>query len=234
MSPYTGRRTLLLTGAAGVLGTELIRLAADQLDIVAVVHKHRLQTASTQAAAFSIDDGRHRNLPVRTVECDLTRQGDIVSTMRAVSSLVERIDYVINAAGDARFLGSMTDAMLVADDARRQFELHVFAPAIICSALFHFQWKNVAVAEQNVSILNVSSVSGSEVFSGLDQGFYAASKAATNMLTTHMAADYAAYGIRVNALSPNSFPSLVKTDIVASNALRILAGDTSGQLFGIG
>jgi NAD(P)-dependent dehydrogenase (short-subunit alcohol dehydrogenase family) len=234
MNPYTGRKTLLLTGAAGLLGTELIRLASSQLDIVALVHRRSLQTASTDTLSFSLDEGRHQSLPVRAVECDLMRQQDIVATLKTISTFVDRVDYVVNAAGDSRFLGSTTDAMTMTDDARRQFELHVFAPAVICSTLFHFQWKNIPVAEQRVSILNISSVSGSKVFKDVGQGFYAASKAATNMLTTHMAADYAPYGIRVNALSPNSFPSLVKTDVVASNALQILSSDKSGQLFGIG
>jgi NAD(P)-dependent dehydrogenase (short-subunit alcohol dehydrogenase family) len=164
----------------------------------------------------------------------LSSQPEIVATMKAVTSLCNRIDYVINAAGDMRFSGDTTDAMMLADDARRQFELHVFAPSLICSALFHFQWKNIHPMEQRASILNISSLSGTQVFQHAGQGFYAASKAAMNMLTLHMAADYGRYGIRVNALVPNSFPSLVNTKVVASHALKILSDGQSGNLLRLG
>jgi NAD(P)-dependent dehydrogenase (short-subunit alcohol dehydrogenase family) len=224
----------LLTGASGLLGSELIKMASDQLDIIGILHRRSLRTASDSALSFSVDSGRHENLPVRTVECDLSRQDEIVSAMKMITSLVGNVDFVVNSAGDARFLGSLTDAMFLKDDARRQFEINTFAPVTICSALFHLQWKNVPVNEQRVSILNVSSISGTKVYKKRGQGFYAASKAAANMLTMHMAADFSSYGIRVNALCPNSFPRLVATEVVASNALKILSGDQSGGIFTIG
>lgn len=118
-------------------------------------------------------------------------------------------------------------------DARNQFDLNVIAPAILCSTLFHMLWKNVSVEQQNVSILNVTSLSGSNVFGGTGQGLYAATKAAANMLTMHMAEDYGLYGIKVNALVPNAFPSIVQTSVVASYALKILTMDVSRRLFAL-
>src|SRR5207249_4084919 len=127
-----------------------------------------------------------------------------------------------------------SDALVIAKEARKQFEINLFAPALICSALFHCQWKNVPVREQEVSVLHISSLSGVELFQNCGQGFYAATKAALNMLAMHMASEYGKYGIRVNALAPNSFPSAVSTEIVASNALKILSSDATGQVFKIG
>ncbi|MGO4714236.1 SDR family oxidoreductase [Bradyrhizobium sp. 2TAF24] len=167
------------------------------------------------------------------MHCDLTNQEQIVRTIRAISGLGAKIHYVINGAGDSRFLGTTTDATIIAEDARRQFELHVFAPAVICSALFQFQWKNIPVREQLASVLNITSLSGVQVFKGTGQGFYAASKAAAHMLTMHMAAEYGRYGVRVNALAPNSFPRIVGTEVVASNALRISNADVTGRIFKI-
>lgn len=234
MNPSTGRKTLLLTGAAGQLGTAIIELVGNQLDIIALTHRTGLRTGTANAPLFDSESQVFSISPVRELSCDLTSQDRIVSTIKAITGLGIRVDYLINGAGDGRFLGPTTDAMLLVEDARRQFELHVFTPAIICSALFHLQWKNIPVSEQGVSILHVSSLAGAQVFKDSGQGFYAASKAAINMLTMHMADEYGRYGIKVNALAPNSFPALVDTKIVASNALKIISGDSTGQIYKIG
>jgi NAD(P)-dependent dehydrogenase (short-subunit alcohol dehydrogenase family) len=234
MNPSTGRKTLLLTGAAGQLGTAIIELLGEQLDIVALIHKSELKTASQRGGVFDIETGRQEKPFVRTVACDLTSESEIVKTIRDIVSLAPDIDYVINAAGDGRFLGPTTDAMMLLGDVRRQFDLHVFAPALICSALFHFSWKHLPVEGRTTSVLLISSLAGTEVFRNSDQGFYAASKAATNMLVMHMADEYGRYGIAVNALAPNSFPSLVDTRVVASNALSIISRGVTGKVFKIG
>jgi NAD(P)-dependent dehydrogenase (short-subunit alcohol dehydrogenase family) len=234
MNQSTGRKTLLLTGASGRLGTALIELIDGQLDVIALTHRSGLQTASRNAPLFDVEGG-HRDRPsVRTVQCDLTSEDDVTSTIRVVTSLIDGIDYVINAAGDLRFLGSTTDAMMIAADVRRQFELNVVAPTLLCSALFHHQWKHLPIEGRKVSVLLVSSLSGAQPFLGTEQAFYAASKAALNMLATYMAAEYGRYGISVNALLPNNFPGIVDTKVVASHALKIISEGTTGNLFKLG
>ena len=234
MNQSTGRRTLLLTGAAGRLGTAIIELAGQQLDIIALIHENGLHAGQEGTRRFNTVTAEFSSSPVRSLKCDLTSQEQITFSIESLTSLGYKINYVINAAGDVRFLGQTTDAMMLVDEARRQFEVNLFAPALICSALFHFQWKNIPVVEQEVSILHISSLSGVQVFSGSGQGFYAASKAAANMLTMHMAFEYGRYAIRANALAPNNFPGIVDTNVVASNALRILDSNASGQIFKIG
>jgi len=223
-----------LTGAAGQLGTAIIDLVGDQLDVIALVHRNSTLKREEGTVSFDATSGERRVGLVRTLTCDLTSQQQTTDVMHSLASLVPSIDYVVNAAGDGRFLGPTTDAVVLAEDARRQFELHVIAPALICSILFHRKWKNVPVAAQRASVLLVSSLAGAKVFKGSGQGFYAASKAAANMLTMHMAHEYGQYGIKVNALAPNSFPGLVSTSVVASHALKILSGTTSGQVFQVG
>jgi NAD(P)-dependent dehydrogenase (short-subunit alcohol dehydrogenase family) len=233
MNQSTGRKMLLLTGAAGQLGTALINLASGQLDILALIHDHDLRAGANGDIMFDAETGLSQRSSVRTFKCDLTSQKEIVAAAENITSLGIRIDYVVNAAGDGRFLGETTDAVLIAEEARKQFELHVFAPAVISSALFHFQWKKRNLSERKISILNVSSLAGAQVFKDAGQAFYAASKAAINMLTMHMAAEYSSYAINVNALAPNSFPNIISTAVVASNALHILSSDATGQIFKI-
>lgn len=234
MSPSTGRKVLLLTGAAGQLGTAIIDLVGGRLDVIAIVHRNSLPSWDVEAAQFDAVSGKHEDRSVKRIVCDLTSQAHTTDVVSAIANLTPTIDFVINAAGDGRFLGPTTDAFVLAEDARRQLDLHVIAPALICSVLFHQKWKNIPVASQHASILHISSLAGAKVFKGSGQGFYAASKAATNMLTMHMAHEYGQYGIKVNALAPNSFPSVVSTNTVATHALRILSGNTTGQVFQVG
>ena len=80
----------------------------------------------------------------------------------------------------------------------------------------------------NRNIVNVSSTSGAYVFAG--QGGYSASKAALNMLTCHMADEFAAIGIRVNAVAPDTFPQRVSTESVCDAIARVDQQPISGRL----
>ena len=66
----------------------------------------------------------------------------------------------------------------------------------------------------------MSSLSASRVYPG-GQAVYAASKAVLNQLTRHLAAEFGVLGVRVNALAPNNFPSVVRTESVASAIARL-------------
>jgi NAD(P)-dependent dehydrogenase (short-subunit alcohol dehydrogenase family) len=234
MNPSTGRKTLLLTGASGKLGTAIIELLGDRFDVIALIHRTPLNNASRQASVFDVHSGHQLKPFVRTIACDLAAEGEIVKTIKDIAALGPRIDYVINAAADARFLGPTTDTMTFLNDVRAQFDLNVYAPALICSALFHYQWKHFPVEGRVTSVLLISSISGTELFKNTDQGFYAASKAAINMLVMHMADEYGRYGIAVNGLAPNRFPGIVETNMVASTALSIIGSSATGKLYKIG
>ena len=234
MTPSIGRKTLLLTGAAGRLGGAILNLLERDAEVIAITHQKPLEFPSLDTDGFDAAAGRHERRAVRVLTCDLTSQANVRATLEAVVGLGHRIDYVVNSAADTRFLGPVTDAMILADQIKRQFELNFLAPALLCSMLFHLQWKNNPIAKQSVSILNISSLSGINVYEDANQGFYASSKAALNMLTLHMASEYGKYGIRVNALAPNSFPENIETAEVAKAAIGILAGNFTGKIAKIG
>lgn len=63
---------------------------------------------------------------------------------------------------------------------------------------------------------------------------YSASKAALDHLTRGIAAEFAEFGVRANAIAPNSFPALVPTERVAQAIAELDASSLSGGVFGVG
>lgn len=235
MNPSPGdRKRVLLTGASGKFGTKFIELFASRFEIIALTHANSIAATTRHGSLFDPVDGVHAKARVKEVKCDLTDMAAVKSTVNLITDLVGPLDYLVNAAADVRFLGSTLDFAEFESDAERQLKLNVCAPALIASLLFHRTWKHVDIEKQDVSILNLSSISGKNVFQGTQQAIYAASKAALNMLTLYMAAEYRACNVRVNGLSPNSFPGVISTDVVVKAAMQILESRDTGKIFDLG
>ncbi|UIN38435.1 SDR family oxidoreductase [Methylobacterium oryzae] len=233
MNPYTGRKSVLLTGATGQLGSALIDALSSSFDIIALTRQSPSLLPRLAVEVFDAENNSKFERALREVSCDLSDMSQIISTVTAISALVPRVDHVINCAGDSQFLGNMIDAHFIADAAINQFRLHVIAPAVICSVLFHSKWKHMKTEDRSVSIVNVSSISGLKLFPDTGQGMYAASKSAENMATIHMASEYSRYGIRVNAVCPTSFPGIIPIKTVVDVIVAALDSQTTGQLYKI-
>lgn len=70
------------------------------------------------------------------------------------------------------------------------------------------------------SIVMVGSVVAHRIQTGVPTAGYTAAKSALVGLTRELAAQWARYGIRVNAISPGLFPTEMTADLVESDALR--------------
>jgi NAD(P)-dependent dehydrogenase (short-subunit alcohol dehydrogenase family) len=79
-------------------------------------------------------------------------------------------------------------------------------------------------------VINLSSSAGSRVYPGYGQGLYSASKAALDFVTSHLAAELAPVGVRVNALAPNTFPGIVTTELVLDRLLHLADGTMTGKI----
>lgn len=135
-----------------------------------------------------------------------THMGDPESTQQLVDATVEqfgRIDIVVNNAANAltQPLGSFT-----LEAWAKSFDVNLRGPVfLVQQALPHLRQSGHA------AIVNVISA-GAFLFSP-NVAMYSAAKAGLMSFTRAMAADFAADGIRVNALAPGT----VDTDMVRNN-----------------
>ena len=229
------RRVCLLTGAGGQLGDEFCRRHTATYDIVAV-HRSRPPSVSSQEQWFvdplAPDASLAENAyPVFSIASDLTRPGEISRVVELALARHERIDVLVNAAVHSVW-GDMVESDKLLASVEQQLRVNVEVPLRLSVEVARQFWRERR--EENIArrrgIVNVSSIAGLNVYAGSGQSVYAASKAALNHLTRHMASEFARFGVRANALAPNTFARIVPTERVADEIARIDDGDATGEV----
>ena len=226
------QRVCLLTGASGRLGTMFCRLYGHRYRIAAIHHTRRtVQSSQMCWSVDPLDSAVRKPIGVpgfAALEADLSDARQVPRVVEFALDTFSRVDLLVNAAAMAHCAPLFgPDATL---DVARLFGVNVLAPLQLAVELVNRFWGMRAQdnAAMNRNIVNVSSTSGAYVFAG--QGGYSASKAALNMLTCHMAEEFGAIGVRVNALAPDSFPRAVSTESVCDAIARVDHASLNGKL----
>lgn len=232
-----GRRVCLLTGAGSPLGNAFCRAFAERYDIVAVC-RTRIPDVPSQferyvdpldpAAELAENAAR-----VHVVHADLEQEGQVERVVDIAIARFGAVDLLVNNAAYTRLhRPGLIDDAGVMSDFDRHFAVNVGLPQRLAARLAELSWRDDVAANRarNRNIVNVSSLSGSRVYAGQGQAVYAASKAALNQLTRHQAAEFAAFGVRANALAPTSFPALVPTDRVARGIAQLDDETVTGRV----
>ncbi|WP_280262602.1 SDR family NAD(P)-dependent oxidoreductase [Nocardia wallacei] len=234
------RRVCLLTGAGGTLGDAFCRAFHTRYDIVAVC-RTRVPAAPSQDEWFIDPLEPSTPLPenasrVFVVRADLSRDGEVERVVDLALAKFGTVDLLVNNAAHTRMQPrGVVDGDAALDEFDPHFALNVGVPLRFSTRLAQRLWlhSDAENRARNRNIVNVSSISGSEVYPG-GQAIYAASKAALNQLTRHLAAEFAEFGVRANAIAPNSFPALVPTDQVAASIAELDAGTMTGGVYSVG
>ncbi|OBJ52783.1 SDR family NAD(P)-dependent oxidoreductase [Mycobacterium sp. 1423905.2] len=192
---------VIVTGATGGIGSGCATALADMG--MAVFATGRDETKLDQLAARLGDKDR-----VATYAVDLM---DEAAPQNIVQSALEkwgRIDFLINAAG----VGSPKPLHETDDQSLDYFlDLMLRAPfRLIREVLPHMQ--------PGSGIVNITSTFA--VVGGLRGGAYSAAKGGLTALTTHVACQYGAQGIRCNAVAPGVIQTPMTQDRLRDERFR--------------
>lgn len=223
MSVGEPRRVCLLTGASGLLGTSFCNLFGDRYDIAGV---YRTKPPSLDVRFFD-PLGEETESPIFSIQADLTEPGTCERVVEATLSHFGKIDLVVNSAVSSTWEPMFGSDRLISSG-YTQMSTNVLLPLEVSLIVARRFWEGREEENrlENRNVVNISSIAGLKVYRGSGQSLYAASKAALNHLTSHMADEFAAIGVRVNATAANSFPSIVSTER-AAEAIKYLDDSTA-------
>ena len=192
----TTTRVALVTGGMGGLGEAIcLKMAALGYKVV-TTHS----PGNTKAKDW-LDSMRGQGYAFSAYPCDVADWNSSVDCVKQVSTEQGPIDVLVNNAG----IALKKDAL----DVTFEEWSHVLSVNLDgvwnCSQIFG----RGMVARGRGSIINIGSMSGLIVNRPNNQPAYNASKAAVHHLTRSLAAEWAPYGVRVNAIAPG----YVKTEM---------------------
>jgi NAD(P)-dependent dehydrogenase (short-subunit alcohol dehydrogenase family) len=144
---------------------------------------------------------RDSDIRAEFVAADVTSRADVERVLSTTLDRFDRVDVLVNNAGACVHAPALD---VTPEDWRAVMDVNLDA-VWTCSQTFgrHF------VEQRAGTIVNIGSMSGLIVNRPQWQPAYNASKAAVHHLTRSLAAEWAPYGVRVNALAPG----YIKTDM---------------------
>lgn len=178
------RKTVLITGASSGLGAGFAEIFAR--------HGARLALAARRVEKL---EALQRKLveggaEVQVVALDVTDENSVEA---AVNAVAPNIDILVNNAGVATFGRSLE---ISASDWDKTLDTNLRGLFLVAQAVA----RRMEREGTGGSIVNISSITALRASRGL--AAYSASKAGASHLTKCLALDWAAHGIRVNALCP--------------------------------
>lgn len=208
-------RSVLVTAAAGTgIGFATARRCAEEGARVAISDRHERRLSAAADELASVMGTR----PV-AVTCDVTAEEDVQRMFETVVAEHGAVDVLVNNAG----LGGTANVVDMTDQQWNAVLDVTLTGAFRCTraALKHMKPRGHGVIVNNASVMGWRAQAG--------QAHYAAAKAGVMALTRCTAMEVAAFGVRVNAVSPSLavHPHLAKV-----TTAELLSELTAREAFG--
>ena len=183
-------QSVLITGAGGEIGRAIAKVFAKNGWALFLCGHSESSTAKITAYAKELEE--KYSVKAITASLDVSSKEECFEAVSRAYDEFGCLDSVVNNAGVIEY---STLARTREDDYRSVISCNMNGVFFMMQAAFKVMRKN-----KSGSIVNVSSVAGINGCPG--SGVYAASKGAVNAMTKTAAAEFAPYGIRVNAAAP--------------------------------
>jgi gluconate 5-dehydrogenase len=186
-----GRRALITGGSRGLGRAMAQALAEAGADLVLIGREEAsLQQAQRELQVL----GRH----VATIAADLTTPAEVEKMCATALAEHGPIHILINNVGGRRI--SIATEEMPLEDWQRLLDLNLTS-AVLCTKLIG----GAMLERRSGRIINVASICGQIATKGIHGRHYETAKAALVGFTKAMAADWAPFGVTVNAIAPGGF-----------------------------
>jgi gluconate 5-dehydrogenase len=196
-------RVALVTGGSRGLGLEMAEGLAEA-GCAVFLSARREQWLSPAMAEL-----RGRGFRVDGMLCDVTQPGEVQAAVDRCVAALGGLDILVNNAG--------VSWSAAAEEMPFDKWKMVLDTNLTGAFLFSQAAAKVMIPRGWGRIINVASIAGLKgvMPSGIHYAGYVASKGGLIALTRELAAKWAQYGIRVNAIAPGFFPSRMTESVIA-------------------
>ena len=189
-------KVVIVTGASRGLGAAITKYLSDEGAYVLAAARSESDLRSLQ---------QYNDKRILPVCCDMSVKEEVSGLADMACNEFGNLHGIVNNAGIAPAENSLESEIAVMETT---FKVNVIAPTIIAkTAARHFVNKS-----QRGSIVNIASTSGLKGKASLAS--YSSSKGALLRLTESLAAEWARYGIRVNAIAPGAFETSAQAAVL--------------------